>query len=118
MLMILTGFETVHMPVMFSFQLSSVGAGKQEPGVGLCQPGGVFFCCRYMPHVSSGLQPGTFCMLLSSCAASPRGKVMNRGVSIRPASTRGSGSWCNLLTDMDMAWFRCVCSPDLLVMAV
>ena len=113
-------FETVQMPMTFSFQLSSVGASKQEPRIGLCQPGGASFCCCYMPHISPGVQGqlGVCCTLLSGCATSLRGKVMHRGVSIRTSGTRGSGSWCNLLTDTDMAWFRCVHSPNLLVMSI
>lgn len=62
----LSCFETVQMQRMFDFQLSSVGASKQEPRTGLCQPRGASSSCCYMPDISSPVQGqlGMFCTCL------------------------------------------------------
>lgn len=106
----------VQMPMTLSLWLPLVGASQQEPRIGVCQLRETSVCWHHLPHIwgSAGCArhaPVWLCYFSHS-------KVVHRAVSLRAPGTRGSGSWCKLLTDTNTVWFSCGHSLNLLVMSI
>lgn len=77
----------------------------------LFQPRRASYSSGYMPCILSIVHRwvGMFCMLLYSCASSPKCRVMCRGVFVKPSDTRESGSWCSLFFYQTLVWHCIVC---------